>query len=91
MYEITREFVDDNDGVLGYFSARDKVVELCRKHGLDEVDAIREDDAVPVDGRDRGRRLVHDLFDGEQLDGVARAEFFNLSQRGLAETRTDAC
>ena len=90
LHKVACEFVDDHDGVLDNFSTGDEVVELCREHGLDEVDAIREDDAVPVDGRDRARCLVH-LFDGQQLDRVARAEFLDLLRRGLAEPCTDAC
>ena len=81
MYEVAREFVNDDDGVLGDVSARDELVELCRKHCLDEVDAIRENDAIPVDGgRDGARCLVHYLFNGEQLDGVARAQLVNLGR-----------
>jgi len=90
LYKVTREFVNDHDGVLDNVPTRDEVVELCRKHGLDEVDAIREDNAVPVDGRSRARCLVH-FFYGKQLNGVARAELVNLLRRGIVEPCTNAC
>ena len=90
MYKVTGELVDDHDAILDNVTASDEVVELSRKHGLDEMDAIRDDDAVPVDARDRARCLVH-LFDGQQLDGVARTELVNLVGRGLAEPCANAC
>ena len=54
------------------------------------MNAIREDDAVPVGGCDRARCLVH-FFDGKQLDGVARADRVNLVRSGFVEARTDTC
>lgn len=90
LHKVTREFVNDHDGVLDDVPTRDELVELCRKHGLDEVDAIREDDAVPVDGRGRARCLVH-LFYGKQLNGVARAELVDLFRRGIIEPCANAC
>ena len=86
----TRKFVNDYDGALDDFAARDEVVEVCREHGLNEVHAVGEKDAVPVEGRDRARWPLR-FFDGKQLNGEARANIFDVFWGGLAEPYTNAC